>query len=221
MLSLLVPGPAGGLLADIVVGLFSIPAAAAVMAAASDSYLGREVTVGGSARRAASRSLTLWLAAIAQGALMFIGFILLIVPAFIFFAWTAVMPPVVMLEHAGVNDAFTRSRALAKGDVLRIVGMVGVTTILVVLLTFAVTAAVLLVAGGESRLGTAAGNFVTILVYPIVPVVTTLLYYDLRIRKEGFDLELLADSLGASSGAPGGASGGGAQSGGARGANWS
>jgi uncharacterized membrane protein HdeD (DUF308 family) len=30
------------------------------------------------------------------------------------------------------------------------------------------------------------------LVYPITGVVTTLLYYDIRVRREGFDLELLA-----------------------------
>ena len=36
---------------------------------------------------------------------------------------------------------------------------------------------------------------VTVLVYPMVPIVSTLLYYDLRIRSEGYDLELLSGEL--------------------------
>ena len=34
-----------------------------------------------------------------------------------------------------------------------------------------------------------------VLAYPFLYVVTTVLYYDLRVRKEGFDLELLASTL--------------------------
>jgi hypothetical protein len=34
-----------------------------------------------------------------------------------------------------------------------------------------------------------------IFIYPFIYVVMTVLYYDLRVRKEGFDLELLASSL--------------------------
>jgi hypothetical protein len=41
------------------------------------------------------------------------------------------------------------------------------------------------------------GSAVQVLVYPFVGVVTTLLYYDLRVRKEGFDLEMMARDLGA------------------------
>jgi len=36
-----------------------------------------------------------------------------------------------------------------------------------------------------------------VLFYPIVSVVTTLIYYDLRVRKEAFDLEMMASELGA------------------------
>jgi hypothetical protein len=34
-----------------------------------------------------------------------------------------------------------------------------------------------------------------VFVYPLVYVVQTVLYYDLRVRQEGFDLELLAGAL--------------------------
>ena len=34
-----------------------------------------------------------------------------------------------------------------------------------------------------------------VFVYPFVYVVQTVLYYDLRVRKEGFDLEVLANAM--------------------------
>ena len=38
-------------------------------------------------------------------------------------------------------------------------------------------------------------SLLSILIYPFFYVVLTVLYYDLRVRKEGFDLELLASAL--------------------------
>jgi hypothetical protein len=38
-------------------------------------------------------------------------------------------------------------------------------------------------------------SLLSILVYPFLYVVLTVLYYDIRVRKEGFDLELLASSV--------------------------
>jgi hypothetical protein len=35
-----------------------------------------------------------------------------------------------------------------------------------------------------------------ILVAPILPCILTLAYYDLRVRREGFDLQLLSEQLG-------------------------
>jgi hypothetical protein len=37
---------------------------------------------------------------------------------------------------------------------------------------------------------------VTLLIYPLIACVFTLFYYDLRVRKEGFDLEVLSGQLG-------------------------
>ena len=37
---------------------------------------------------------------------------------------------------------------------------------------------------------------VIVAIYPLIATVTTLLYYDLRVRKEGFDLEVMARELG-------------------------
>jgi len=36
---------------------------------------------------------------------------------------------------------------------------------------------------------------VSLLIYPVLTCVFTLFYYDLRVRKEGFDLEMLSRQL--------------------------
>ena len=41
----------------------------------------------------------------------------------------------------------------------------------------------------------AIGGVVQIFIYPLFYCVLTVAYYDLRVRKEGFDLELLASTL--------------------------
>ena len=39
------------------------------------------------------------------------------------------------------------------------------------------------------------GGLIQLLVYPLFYCVLTVTYYDLRVRKEGFDLEVLASTL--------------------------
>lgn len=39
-------------------------------------------------------------------------------------------------------------------------------------------------------------NVIQVLLYPIMPCAFTLFYYDLRVRKEAFDLEYLSRELG-------------------------
>jgi hypothetical protein len=41
----------------------------------------------------------------------------------------------------------------------------------------------------------AIGGVIQLFIYPLFYCVLTVAYYDLRVRKEGFDLELLASSL--------------------------
>ncbi|HYL20849.1 MAG TPA: hypothetical protein VEU74_03735 [Gemmatimonadales bacterium] len=41
----------------------------------------------------------------------------------------------------------------------------------------------------------------TLLMYPVITCVFTLFYCDLRVRKEGFDLEVLSRRLGSRQGA--------------------
>jgi hypothetical protein len=50
-------------------------------------------------------------------------------------------------------------------------------------------------AGRAAILSTAVGNLLSIFLTPLGIIAAILLYYDMRIRKEGFDLEMLSRAL--------------------------
>jgi len=108
---------------------------------------------------------------------------------------------VVVLEPLGSSfDAFGRSWDLTRGRKLKVLGLALVAFILVgvpsagigalagiLRFTSASWAAVLLVLAAV----------LPVMLTPVLPCVFTLMYYDLRVRREAFDLELLSQQLGA------------------------
>jgi hypothetical protein len=58
-------------------------------------------------------------------------------------------------------------------------------------------------ASGVSLLAsTISSTISSVIVFPFIAAVITVLYFDLRVRSEGFDLEILARELGSSGPAP-------------------
>jgi hypothetical protein len=134
-------------------------------------------------------------AAIAGGALGVAGVVLGFLSTY---ARIFAVPMVIVLEGTTVGNAFTRSMALTEGAVWRIMGvfvlvffifgalfalLVGLGTVLTVQYPGLVTAYTVLT-------GT-----INVFVYPIYTVFVTLLYYDLRIRRDGYDLEVMTREL--------------------------
>ncbi len=108
--------------------------------------------------------------------------------------------PIVMLERARPVAALRRSWQLVRGSTPRVFGI----TLLVGLITGilgAIVGALLNVLtqfGDETirlLLTQLASLIVAILIQPISFIVVVLLYYDLRIRKEAFDIEMLAANI--------------------------
>jgi hypothetical protein len=179
--------------------LLSLAASAVVAVVVSDIYLGEEVDLGRSIRAVGRRFGSVWGAALIQGLVIVVGLLLLIVPGIIFAAWSFAMPAIVMIEGASAGESWDRSKSLAKGYVWHILATLGVAWLMVV----AAFMGVVFIAGfGIGMLGVGEAivepisAIALLLLYPFVGVVGTLLYYDLRIRKEGFDLEILARSMG-------------------------
>ena len=181
----------------------------ALTLAASESYLGRPVDVGGALGRAFGRALPLVVTSVVRTLLTAIGFMLFIFPAFWAFATFFASPIVVMLERRGAFGALGRSSELTRGEkwhVLKTLLLVWVIYFVLSLGLNLVMASIFgSIATGQTTLGLMATQIAaavyTILAYPLISVVQTLLYYDLRIRKEGYDIELMANELGGDGGA--------------------
>ncbi|HEX4754403.1 MAG TPA: glycerophosphoryl diester phosphodiesterase membrane domain-containing protein [Candidatus Dormibacteraeota bacterium] len=108
--------------------------------------------------------------------------------------------PIVILERLGPVAALRRSWRLVRGSTGRVLGI----TLLVVLITgilSTVVSALLSVATqfGDDNLRLILNQLATlladVLILPISLIVIVLLYYDLRIRREAFDIEMLAATL--------------------------
>lgn len=178
--------------------LLQLFAAAAMIVIVSERYLGRAPKAGDAVRAVLSRPWTLLVTSIFQSVLVVIGFVLLIIPGFIFAAWTFAMPMVVMLEHTNTSEAFKRSRELARGEVGHVLGTLVLAFLIFYLVVIALAAMMgmlFALVGISERIGEVIGQVAMIFAYPVLGVVGTLLYYDLRIRKEGFDLETMAREL--------------------------
>jgi hypothetical protein len=111
----------------------------------------------------------------------------------------AVSLPALLAENVGPTAALGRSWALVKDQWWRTLGIVLVLAILTSVVSAAVTAVFSVIAavfpGGadlRSALALAGNTLASGLVAPIFAVGLTLLYLDLRVRKEGLDLEQLA-----------------------------
>lgn len=177
--------------------LFSFLAVGAILHVASEAYLGQPTSVGGSLRHVARRMLPLVVAVILQTMLTMLGFVFLIIPGFFVAAWLFTMPAVVVLEGKGPLEAIGRSYDLARGYVGKILGIVLLTYLIYILGVLAIGSLVLL--SGSLRIGEQSiaflSNVLSVLILPIWSCIATLLYYDLRIRKEGFDLQVMAQQL--------------------------
>lgn len=101
--------------------------------------------------------------------------------------------PVLLVEKTRVADAMSRSRTLSHGNGWRIVLLVGIIVVCAFVVALVLGGIAAALASGV--VGALLYLLCTALVNQFAGVVLTLLYFDLRIRKEGYDIELLASSL--------------------------
>jgi hypothetical protein len=117
-----------------------------------------------------------------------------VVPGVIVWLGLFATPAVVVYERLGATESIGRSWNLAKGMKGKVLGVM----LLVYLMVLAVQLAVSVIAaavGANELTGSIAASVLVIFIYPLIGIATALLYYDARIRKEGFDLQVLAGEL--------------------------
>jgi hypothetical protein len=185
----------------LLIAIASVIAQAAIIKAVSDRYLGQSSTIGGSYRFVLSRLGALVLTMMLSGLLVLAGFIFCIVPGVIFAFWIAFVVPVLMIEGHKHTRAIQRSRYLIRDGVwaryllvtlvnglIAQVAQGALSTPFQLLGTTLQIPGLVAVSGFFNGVAQAA-------VMPIGLVATVLLYYDSRMRKEGFDLQILANEL--------------------------
>jgi hypothetical protein len=185
----------GALLLNFFIELFYLAASGAVVVIASEAYMGREVEPLIAVRQVLRRFLSVWGAAFMQGLIVGIGFLLLIIPGIIFSAWTFGMQQAVMIEGANTSDSFERSKQLAEDYVMHVLMTVVLAWIIAYMAVAGLNAAFVLTVDSV-RLQMVFTNLARVAINPLAAVVGTVLYYDLRIRKEAFDVAVATERLG-------------------------
>lgn len=178
----------------------------ATVVAVSQILLGRETNVGEAFGRIWSRIGELILLILNMGLRIVLGFLLLVLPGVILALMYALTIPVAVLEERGVSDSLSRSAELTKGYRGRIlliyVLLLVLITIVNALWQVPVGIAVVMTSTVPGQLplwaqvGLQFGGFVTNSVLgPIMTIAIALVYYDVRVRKEAFDLEHMMQEI--------------------------
>jgi hypothetical protein len=195
----------GGTVVDELLGLImGVLVTAACVKAVSDTYLDQAPSIGTSLRFALRRLPALVALYIVQTLVLIIAFVALIIPGIWLYAAWSVPTPAMMLEGSGPWRSLRRSRQLVRRRWWPTAGLLLSLNILAQLVAQALRALLSGLDGFSSHPGlvpaviaTVLGGIVaSVVTQPAIAAVTTVLYYDLRVRKEGFDLQLLADHLG-------------------------
>jgi hypothetical protein len=191
----------------VVVGVLSFIASQLATAASfrvvSGAYLDEEPGWKESLRFARSRLGPLVWLSIVLGFFLVLGFLACIVPGvYLWGAWAVAVPVLLLEDHRG-QHALRRSRALVRGRWWPTAAVLVLAFLLagIVQSIFSGLLAGAVVAAGTNDLVNAAAQAVantaaSVLTTPFSAAVTTAVYFDLRVRKEGFDLELLARRVG-------------------------
>ena len=169
---------------------------AATTQAVSERYLGQEATILGSYRAVTRRLFSFLITMFVANLMVGIGLALLIIPGVIIYCWYAFIPIVFMLEGKSWTAARNRSKILSVNEYWRIILLwfVGFAITRIVAFGFEGLWVMIFKEANGPLIGITLG-IVAALTTPIQVILLVLLYYDIRIKKEGFDIEILTAEL--------------------------
>jgi hypothetical protein len=182
----------------------------ATVVAVSKVHLGTDTSISESFAGIKGRVLYLALIMIGVGIGVGIGFVLLIVPGIILALMWALTIPVAVLEDKGLRDATSRSAELTKGNRGRIfvIGFLFIVLMYIVIMLWEIpifAALGIFARSGQhpmtvlpvwTQIAMPVCTFLSqCLVGPLMTIALSLVYYDQRVRKEAFDLQLMMSIL--------------------------
>lgn len=202
----------------VAIALLAVQSASLVHAAAA-RYLGRETTTSASLRAGLGASLRL----IGAGVIVFLAILVIplvltiaaaltqnglivalaLLASFVLFFYLVaswmVAPVVATVEGAGPVRSLTRSWTLSKGSRWRVLGLLALLIVLQLVISTIFSFVFLTALAGDDivRVVVQQGvNLVASIAWaPVQWGTFTVLYYDLRVRREAYDLTLAAEAL--------------------------
>jgi uncharacterized membrane protein len=191
----------------IVFAALSSVATAATVFIVSESYLGRPIDARTALRRAAPYIGRILVCSMLTAFAVGIGLFLFLIPGLVLIAGLILAVPAIVIEpRLSASAALSRSWELTRGSRWRMFGLLLVLVVLLYIPIAAIGGLVALFVPGAGTVFARPGVAVSvaavaisgvaqIFIYPLFYCVLTVAYYDLRVRKEGFDLEVLAATL--------------------------
>jgi hypothetical protein len=198
----------GGALASLLLLYLMIGVAqSATVAAVSDLYLGRTTSVAEAYGQAKGIILTVFGVMILCYLATVVGMIFLIIPGIYLACRLAVSVPVAIVEKDSAVASMERSMELTKGFagqmflLLLLVGFVSWAVAMVLQAPVMFYAFTSMMAKHQVPLWVSIYSYLAeyasqVVVGPIGTISASLMYYNLRVRKEGFDIQHLMNSLG-------------------------
>jgi hypothetical protein len=158
----------------------------------------RALSAGETLRALGDRAGSVVSVSMMSGILIFIGTLFLVIPGILIAVWTSVATPVAAIEGIKNSAALSRSRELARGQFWHVLGtmLLGWVIVLVLVLGLAMVLGLLFgVLHLPAGLTTMLSGLLMVPLFPLIAVATSLLYYDLRVRSEGADVEAMVNAL--------------------------
>ena len=170
--------------------------------AVSELYLGRATSIAESLRRVWDDIGFLFGVIVLNGLVIGFATLLLVIPGIYLTCRLLVCVPAALIEKRGPRDSLTRSFDLTRGNagrafvILLLSVVLGMAAGMLLTAPFSLAVAttrdpvMLRVWTALLQVGSSIGN---VLIQPILLIATSIFYFDLRVRKEAFDLQFMMD----------------------------
>jgi hypothetical protein len=131
---------------------------------------------------------------IIMGIIVLLGFILLFIPGIILALGFSIATQVLVIEKRNIFESIKRSWDLTKGKKSELFAIYVVSS-LIVYVPLIILVAILAFLLKELEILTYLNALISALIMPVIPCILVVVYFNLRIEKEGFNIEHLAQQF--------------------------
>lgn len=202
LLGLGIVGTLVGVVVYVLVYLFS---QGGTIYAVSDLYLGRPATIAGSLKKMWGQLGNLLGVTILNGLAIAIATIFLVIPGIYLACRLLTCVPVALLEDLGARDSLERSWELTRDNAGRsfLIYVLYFSILYGIMMVFMIPFTVMVAMSSKdptmlrmSMILMQVGTFAaSVIVGPFLLIATSVFYYDLRVKKEAFDLQMMMNPL--------------------------